>query len=196
MFIVIYNIIIYLTNSKNNKFVTLIQVKRNKMKKIILVLFITSLSVSLLAGTTDKTVPADRQNIAENTGKSDAADSESKENKKPAVNDSEDKNKGSIKLGKIVVTPTKTGHKIGDSPASVSVIDKEDISLSSGKHLDEALKSVPGVYLKRSKISDTTTSVAIRGLICFSLFIASPIVGSISNQTSLSTLYLLVKLFL
>ncbi len=163
MFIVIYNIIIYLTNSKNNKFVTLIQVKRNKMKKIILVLFITSLSVSLLAGTTDKTVPADRQNIAENTGKSDAADSESKENKKPAVNDSEDKNKGSIKLGKIVVTPTKTGHKIGDSPASVSVIDKEDISLSSGKHLDEALKSVPGVYLKRSKISDTTTSVAIRG---------------------------------
>ncbi len=71
--------------------------------------------------------------------------------------------RGKYRLGKIVVTPTKTSRKAGDSPASVSVIDSDDISVSSGKLADETMKSLPGVYLKRSKFGDTTATVNIRG---------------------------------
>lgn len=95
--------------------------------------------------------------------KKDKAAADSGDKKDNEAADPGDKSKGGIKLGKIVVTPTKTGQKLGNSPASVTVIDSEDLKLSSGKHLDEALKSVSGVYLKRSKIGDTTTSIAIRG---------------------------------
>jgi len=66
-------------------------------------------------------------------------------------------------LDKIIVTPTKGELTYGDSPASISVVDDSDMELSSARQLDETMKSVTGVFLKRSKFADTTTSVNIRG---------------------------------
>jgi len=70
---------------------------------------------------------------------------------------------GSEKLGKIVVTPTKTRHCAGDVPASMAVITSEDITASTAQFADQTMKSTAGVYQKRSKFADTTTSVNIRG---------------------------------
>jgi len=84
-------------------------------------------------------------------------------NVKSAADRSFMESRGAHKLGKVVVTATKTAHKAGDSPASVSVVDSDDISVSSGKQLNETLKSIPGLYLKHSKISDTSSVINIRG---------------------------------
>jgi iron complex outermembrane receptor protein len=66
-------------------------------------------------------------------------------------------------LGRIVVTATRTESQMGDVPASVSVVTKEDVENSTAHFADQALKSVSGAYQKRSKFMDIASSVTLRG---------------------------------
>lgn len=66
-------------------------------------------------------------------------------------------------LGQIVVTATKAEKEVTEVPASVSVMTGEDISDVTAVFADEALKAVPGAYLKRSKFMDTVSNVTLRG---------------------------------
>ncbi len=75
-----------------------------------------------------------------------------KDTKKKVKNDSD-----------IVITATRDKRAIGEVPASVKVVTRDDIAKSSIQFLDETLNTVSGVYNKRSKIADTTTSVSLRG---------------------------------
>jgi len=66
-------------------------------------------------------------------------------------------------LGEVVVTATKTERQIGEVPASVSVVTSDDIENSTAHFADETLKTLSGVYLKRSKFMDAVSSVTLRG---------------------------------
>lgn len=66
-------------------------------------------------------------------------------------------------LERIVVTATGTESRIGDVPASVSVVTEEDIENSTAHFADQTLKSVSGAYQKRSKFMDIASSVTLRG---------------------------------
>ncbi len=54
------------------------------------------------------------------------------------------------KLEDIVVTATRTEKEISESPASVSVVTKEDIEKRNIKSIDEAVNTIPGVYNPRN----------------------------------------------
>ena len=64
----------------------------------------------------------------------------------------------------IVVTATRTPKRIGNAPASVDVITREDLKEKNIKTVDEALRYVAGTYVKRGKgLMDILTSVCLRG---------------------------------
>lgn len=70
----------------------------------------------------------------------------------------------SFDLDQIVVTATKTEKKLRDVPAAVEVITKEEMERRNIKTVDDALKSMSGIYVKRSKgLMDTTDKVVMRG---------------------------------
>lgn len=56
-------------------------------------------------------------------------------------------------LGNIVVSATKTARNIEDVPASVTVINREQIERSAAKTVDELLVGVAGVYSARMDVS-------------------------------------------
>lgn len=76
----------------------------------------------------------------------------------------EEVNKEAITLGQVVITATKTEKKVEDAPGSVSVITREEMKKQNVQTVDDALKTLPGVYVKRSKgLMDSTASVNMRG---------------------------------
>ncbi|MBU0988012.1 MAG: TonB-dependent receptor plug domain-containing protein, partial [Proteobacteria bacterium] len=76
----------------------------------------------------------------------------------------EEKTEETIKLEKIVITATKTEKKVEDAPGSVTVIDQEDLKKQNIQTVDDALNSLSGIFVKRTKgLMDSTTSVRLRG---------------------------------
>ncbi|MBW2129813.1 MAG: TonB-dependent receptor [Deltaproteobacteria bacterium] len=69
-----------------------------------------------------------------------------------------------VRLEEIVVTATKTEKKVEDVPGSVTVIHQEDLRKKNVQTVDDALNSLSGVFVKRSKgLMDSTASVKMRG---------------------------------
>ncbi len=67
-------------------------------------------------------------------------------------------------LDEIVVTATKTEKNIADAPGSITVIDREELQKKNINTVDDALNTIPGVFVKRSKgMMDSTTAVNMRG---------------------------------
>lgn len=54
-----------------------------------------------------------------------------------------------VSLDKIVVTATRTSRKMSKTPASISVISKEDIAASPAKNIDDLLEKEVGIQMKR-----------------------------------------------
>lgn len=67
-------------------------------------------------------------------------------------------------LDQVVVSATKTEKKVKDVPAAVEVITKEEMGRKNIKRVDDALKSITGVYVRQNKgIMGTTDTVTMRG---------------------------------
>jgi vitamin B12 transporter len=67
------------------------------------------------------------------------------------------------KLEPVVVTATKTETPAGELGASVSVVTGDDFTTYHYATVDEALRSVPGVEIRRSGSLGKTTGITIRG---------------------------------
>jgi iron complex outermembrane receptor protein len=71
---------------------------------------------------------------------------------------------GVMRMDDIVVTATKTEKHVEDAPGSITVIDQEDLQKKDIQTVDDALNSLPGVFVKRTKgLMDSTSSVMLRG---------------------------------
>jgi len=72
------------------------------------------------------------------------------------------------RLEPVVVTATRTEQPIGEAPASVTVLSREDIRQGAGQSLDDLLRQVPGFSLFRRSSSlvshPTTQGVSLRGI--------------------------------
>lgn len=66
-------------------------------------------------------------------------------------------------LDTVVVTATKTEKSIKDVPAAVTVITAEDMKKSNVRTLSDALRNVPGLYIKEQS-GMKGTKISIRGL--------------------------------
>ncbi|MEX2222073.1 MAG: TonB-dependent receptor plug domain-containing protein, partial [Candidatus Rokuibacteriota bacterium] len=53
----------------------------------------------------------------------------------------------------VVVTATRTEQRLGETPASVTVLTREDISRTAAQSLDDLLRQVPGFSLFRRSSS-------------------------------------------
>ena len=70
-----------------------------------------------------------------------------------------------IKLGKVVITATRTEKNVDSAPGSVTVITSEDIQKHKIHAIDEAIKYETGVFAKRVKgLSESMAKVQLRGL--------------------------------
>ena len=58
-----------------------------------------------------------------------------------------------LNIPDIVVTATKSAQSVEEVPASVTVINREQIELSNARTVDELLVNVPGVYAARMDVS-------------------------------------------
>ena len=72
------------------------------------------------------------------------------------------------RLEPVVVTATRTEQRLGETPASVTVLTREDISRTAAQSLDDLLRQVPGFSLFRRSSSlvghPTTQGVSLRGI--------------------------------
>ena len=68
-----------------------------------------------------------------------------------------------LRLNEVVVAATKTSHSIYSVPASISIVTKNTIENSPVIFADEALRGIAGIYVKRSKLADRTSTVNLRG---------------------------------
>jgi outer membrane receptor protein involved in Fe transport len=72
------------------------------------------------------------------------------------------------RLEPVVVTATRTEQKLGEAPASVTVLTREDVAQSAAQSLDDLLRQVPGFSLFRRSSSlvshPTTQGVSLRGI--------------------------------
>lgn len=69
-----------------------------------------------------------------------------------------------VKLGDVVVTATKTEKKVGDAPGSVTVITRKEMKKQNVRTVDDAVKTLSGIFVKRSKgLMDSTSTVRMRG---------------------------------
>ena len=69
-----------------------------------------------------------------------------------------------LKLEEIVVTATRTERLLKDVPASVTLITKEDIEKTSARYVDDILRDVVGVEVRRARgISSPCTHLRLRG---------------------------------
>ena len=72
------------------------------------------------------------------------------------------------RLEPVVVTATRSEQPIGEAPASVTVLTREDIRQSASQTLDDLLRQVPGFSLFRRSSSvvshPTTQGVSLRGI--------------------------------
>jgi len=70
-----------------------------------------------------------------------------------------------MQLDKIVVTATRTEKEIVDTPASVSVVTKEEIEERNIQAIDQTVNALPGVFERRGKgIMDTQAAITLRGV--------------------------------
>jgi outer membrane cobalamin receptor len=53
-------------------------------------------------------------------------------------------------LDKMTVTATRTNRRLSEIPASVSVIDKKDLELSTASNADDLIRNQPGVLVRRN----------------------------------------------
>lgn len=82
----------------------------------------------------------------------------------PHAAEAEQAGPDAVRLTEMVVTATKTRKKVGDAPGSVTVISGENLKKQNIQTVDEALNSLSGVFVKRTKgLMDATTSVRLRG---------------------------------
>ncbi|MGH7412839.1 MAG: TonB-dependent receptor plug domain-containing protein [Candidatus Rokuibacteriota bacterium] len=72
------------------------------------------------------------------------------------------------RLEPVVVTATRTEQRLGEAPASVSVLTREDLARTAAQSLDDVLRQVPGFSLFRRSSSlvshPTTQGVSLRGI--------------------------------
>src|SRR5713226_5736611 len=72
------------------------------------------------------------------------------------------------RLEPVVVTATRTEQKVGEAPASVTVLTREDVRQTAAQSLDDLLRQVPGFSLFRRSSSlvghPTTQGVSLRGI--------------------------------
>jgi outer membrane receptor protein involved in Fe transport len=72
------------------------------------------------------------------------------------------------RLEPVVVTATRTEQRLGEAPASVTVLTREDVSRTAAQSLDDLLRQVPGFSLFRRSSSlvghPTTQGVSLRGI--------------------------------
>lgn len=81
----------------------------------------------------------------------------------PVMADDQGKpNDSALKLEDIVVTATKTSHTLEDTPITTHLITQEEIQKSNAQTAGEALKWVPGVYIKSNGFA--RESISIEGL--------------------------------
>lgn len=72
-----------------------------------------------------------------------------------------------VELGDITVTATKSAVATFEAPASVSVVTSEDIEEQSIQRADQALKDLPGVYVRAlgdNRPSNFSNTVTLRGI--------------------------------
>jgi len=67
------------------------------------------------------------------------------------------------KLEPVVVTATKTEARVGELGMSVTVVTEDDFKTYHYPSVDEALRNVPGVEIRRSGSFGKTTGITIRG---------------------------------
>jgi outer membrane receptor for ferrienterochelin and colicins len=71
---------------------------------------------------------------------------------------------GEAKLEEIVVTATKTPHKLEDVPVETVLISQEDIKNSNAKNVSEILKDVPGFYIRGENVPGSSSYLSrLRG---------------------------------
>src|SRR3954463_8484025 len=63
----------------------------------------------------------------------------------------------------IVVTASSVPESVESTPASVSIITREDIDKREARDVADVLRDVPGVTFARTGTSGKTTSIFIRG---------------------------------
>ena len=72
------------------------------------------------------------------------------------------------RLEPVVVTPTRLEQKAGETPASVTVLTREDVKQSASQTVDDLLRQVPGFSLFRRSSSvvthPTTQGLSLRGI--------------------------------
>ena len=72
------------------------------------------------------------------------------------------------RLEPVVVTATRTEQRLGEAPASVTVLTREDVRQTAAQSLDDLLRQVPGFSLFRRSSSlvshPTTQGVSLRGI--------------------------------
>jgi len=69
-----------------------------------------------------------------------------------------------IEIGEVVVTATRTERPVKDVPNSVTIITKEEIDATSARYVDDLLRNVVGVDVKRPRgISSSCTHIRLRG---------------------------------
>ncbi|WP_188397680.1 TonB-dependent siderophore receptor [Sporomusa sp. GT1] len=67
-------------------------------------------------------------------------------------------------LEQVVVTATKTEKKVKEVPAAVEVITKEEMDKKNIKRVDDALRSITGIYVRQSKgVMGNTDMIGMRG---------------------------------
>ncbi|MCD6152634.1 MAG: TonB-dependent receptor [Syntrophobacterales bacterium] len=72
--------------------------------------------------------------------------------------------KEAVELEKTVVTATRTEKAVKDAPASVTIITKEEIEATSARYVDDLLRDIVGVDVKRPRgISSSCTHIRLRG---------------------------------
>lgn len=79
----------------------------------------------------------------------------------PTISSATEENKDIAKLETIVVTAAGYEQKIVDAPASISVIDREELEKHSYSDITEVLNDIPGVTITGS---GSTLDVSIRGM--------------------------------
>lgn len=69
-----------------------------------------------------------------------------------------------VEIEKTVVTATRTEKAVKDAPASVTIITKEEIEATSARYVDDLLRDIVGVDVKRLRgISSSCTHIRLRG---------------------------------
>ncbi len=68
-----------------------------------------------------------------------------------------------IRMEPMVVTATRLEESVSDVPASVTIITEEEIERKRTVTVEEVLRDVPGVYVRRAGTVGASTSIRIRG---------------------------------